>query len=488
MTVLIAIAVVAVLAIVCPGSGRIVLIYAAAVAFGYGPSAGGSTSTPNTPAANPLPRRRRRPPMSIRALIVLALAAWWATRGHHPKRPDHWPPRPRRPLRLGLQPGWCHPRRRSGIAGRRGTRRVRLPTRCGLQRRRPRAHAFMPATARTMGVDPWDRLRPSMAPPATSPTATASTATGRRPSPPTTPATPPSPTEDRRGRIRLRRRRPHPNGTDSTTTSRSQPHDPPADSRWHALAITIDRDCGHLRTPGDTIIPFAVIGIATSCFAVLAGLELTFGSPTGSSIPVAVLTVGWAGDRIDAATIWHNANDSTTEALQTQRGSNRLDPAAPSTSQTPCDRDWRPSNGNPHPAPGAPPGAPDRPTWARIRDLDTTSTRSTSPPSDRRSTRRRDRLQVRTPRRHPPRPHRRRRRRGLPSGHDALAATVRLPPARRPARRSSRRRPDRRRRHLALPGDRHRPAARGHDRMDCTYDFGDPDGLVVAADRIGVTR
>ncbi len=86
----------------------------------------------------------------------------------------------------------------------------------------------------------------------------------------------------------------------------------PPDGRWSDLGITIDRDRCYLRTPGDTVIPFAVIGIAICMFAVLAGLELTFGITNWISIPAAVLTVGWAGDQIDAATIWHSANDSHT--------------------------------------------------------------------------------------------------------------------------------------------------------------------------------
>lgn len=81
---------------------------------------------------------------------------------------------------------------------------------------------------------------------------------------------------------------------------------PPDRPRLVDLLPTIDRDQGHVRTPGGNIIPFAVAVITVGLLAVIAALEATFGISNWVSIPAALLTIGWAGTEIDEATIRHD--------------------------------------------------------------------------------------------------------------------------------------------------------------------------------------
>ncbi len=79
--------------------------------------------------------------------------------------------------------------------------------------------------------------------------------------------------------------------------------------------IIIDRQHRHIRTDtGSTVIPFDLIGLMASIAAVLIGLETTFGITNWASIPVCILAIGWAIERIDHASVRHqHRNDSTRD-------------------------------------------------------------------------------------------------------------------------------------------------------------------------------
>lgn len=73
-----------------------------------------------------------------------------------------------------------------------------------------------------------------------------------------------------------------------------------------SLVPIVDRRRRHLRTALGTVIPFAVIRTVGAIACIVLGLEATFGLTNWITIPVALLTFGWAIEAADTATIRHD--------------------------------------------------------------------------------------------------------------------------------------------------------------------------------------
>lgn len=61
-----------------------------------------------------------------------------------------------------------------------------------------------------------------------------------------------------------------------------------------------DPERRHIRTPAGSFIPFYIIQRVGCIAALVIGAELTFGVTNWITIPVAILTLMWAGPQVDA--------------------------------------------------------------------------------------------------------------------------------------------------------------------------------------------
>jgi len=76
----------------------------------------------------------------------------------------------------------------------------------------------------------------------------------------------------------------------------------------------IDHRLGHIRTPLGTVIPFSVIRTVAAIVTVVLGLEVTFGLTNWITVPALVLTLGWAIQATDEASI-HHAHSTVPDDL-----------------------------------------------------------------------------------------------------------------------------------------------------------------------------
>jgi len=80
-----------------------------------------------------------------------------------------------------------------------------------------------------------------------------------------------------------------------------------------------DRQRRHVRTPSGSFIPFLVIQRVGIVAALLIGIETTFGLTNWVTIPIAIVTLAWAGPVVDQATSHIRGNEYYRQLEEAER-------------------------------------------------------------------------------------------------------------------------------------------------------------------------